>query len=201
MGKSEVREPTQKRSIEKKEKIIKTGFKVICQKGYYNTNTAEIAKEAGVSTGIIYQYFNDKRDIFMQGIEQYAKNLMFPLINISEKDLSIDTLEESFSEIIHASAKKHILSKKAHEEIISLQHSDKEVEKIFENYELEASNNLMKALANIGISKKHLSEKSHLIVSMIDNLSHELVYHKHKDMDYDFMEEMVVKTIIFILKK
>ena len=57
---NEIREPIQKRSIEKKEKIIKSGFELICEKGYYNTNTAEIAKAAGVSTGIVYQYFKDK---------------------------------------------------------------------------------------------------------------------------------------------
>ena len=48
MSDNEIREPVQKRSIEKKEKIIKAGFDLICEKGYYNTNTAEIAKKAGV---------------------------------------------------------------------------------------------------------------------------------------------------------
>ena len=42
MSDNEIREPVQKRSIEKKEKIIKAGFDLICEKGYYNTNTAEI---------------------------------------------------------------------------------------------------------------------------------------------------------------
>ena len=60
MSDNEIREPVQKRSIEKKEKIIKAGFDLICEKGYYNTNTAEIAKKAGVSTGIVYQYFKDR---------------------------------------------------------------------------------------------------------------------------------------------
>ena len=54
MSDNEIREPVQKRSIEKKEKIIKAGFDLICEKGYYNTNTAEIAKKAGVCTGIVY---------------------------------------------------------------------------------------------------------------------------------------------------
>ena len=45
MSDNEIREPVQKRSIEKKEKIIKAGFDLICEKGYYNTNTAEIAKK------------------------------------------------------------------------------------------------------------------------------------------------------------
>ena len=62
---TDIREPKQKRAIEKKEKIIKAGFDLICQNGYHNTNTAEIAKRAGVSTGIVYQYFKDKYDIFI----------------------------------------------------------------------------------------------------------------------------------------
>lgn len=41
-------------SLEKKEKIIKAGFDLMYKKGYYNTNTVEIAKFAGVSTGIVY---------------------------------------------------------------------------------------------------------------------------------------------------
>ena len=85
MGNQEIREPIQKRSIEKKQNIIKYGFELICEKGYHNTNTAEIAKAAGVSTGIIYQYFNDKRDIFLRGIEQYSKSLLFPISELSSK--------------------------------------------------------------------------------------------------------------------
>ena len=47
--------PTQKRSIEKRNKIIAKGFELMCEKGYYNTSTPDIAESAGVSTGIIYQ--------------------------------------------------------------------------------------------------------------------------------------------------
>ena len=82
MSEYEIREPIQKRSIEKKEKIIKSGFDLICEKGYYNTNTAEIAKNAGVSTGIIYQYFKDKHDILIEGLNKYADNIFFPMLNV-----------------------------------------------------------------------------------------------------------------------
>ena len=84
MAENEIREPVQKRSIEKKEKIIKHGFELICEKGYYNTNTAEIAKSAGVSTGIVYQYFNDKHDILIEGIKKYASRI-FSLCFILQK--------------------------------------------------------------------------------------------------------------------
>ena len=67
-----IREPKQQRAIEKKEKIIEVGFDLICKNGYYNTNTAEIAKGADVSTGIVYQYFKDKNDIFLEGLDKYG---------------------------------------------------------------------------------------------------------------------------------
>ena len=68
----DIRMPTQKRSIEKRNKIIEKGFELMCEKGFYNTTTTDIAEYAGVSIGIIYQYFNDKKDIFLEGVKNYS---------------------------------------------------------------------------------------------------------------------------------
>lgn len=200
MGNLEIREPIQKRSIEKKEKIIKYGFNLICEKGYHNTNTAEIAKAAGVSTGIVYQYFNDKRDIFLQGIEQYAKTLMFPINNIKNKKINKENLHDEFKNLINLCLKNHKISETAHEEIWALQHSDKAVAEIFNNYEIETTNNLVEILQANNINPENINEKAHLIVSIIDNLCHELVYHKHENMNYDAMTDIVINTIIYLLK-
>ena len=43
---SEIRIPTQKRSIEKKDKIVEKGFELMCENGYFNTSTNDIAKYA-----------------------------------------------------------------------------------------------------------------------------------------------------------
>ena len=77
-----IRDPKQQRAIEKKEKIIESGFKLICEKGYYNINTAQIAKKAGVSTGIVYQYFKDKYDIFITALEKYGDEVSNKVYNI-----------------------------------------------------------------------------------------------------------------------
>ena len=63
MDKEYVRVPQQKRSIEKKQRIIEAGYSMFIKKGYFDTNTAEIAREAGLSTGSVYAYFSDKKDI------------------------------------------------------------------------------------------------------------------------------------------
>ena len=70
---SEVRTPRQERSIAKKKKIIEAGYELFSKVGYYATNTAEIAKHAGVSTGIVYGYFKDKRDILLDVLARLSE--------------------------------------------------------------------------------------------------------------------------------
>lgn len=77
---NDVVNPKQQRSIEKRKKILEAGFKLFKQKGYYKTNTAEIAKEAGVSTGIVYRYFTDKKAIFIESMEQFFHEVYRELI-------------------------------------------------------------------------------------------------------------------------
>ena len=199
MGNAEIREPIQKRSIEKKEKIIQAGFELICEKGYYNTNTAEIAKVAGVSTGIVYQYFKDKHDILIEGIRLYANSLFYPMLLIANENIRTNINKENFSSIlrdmINKFIKNHKISKTAHEEIIAMTHSDQEVAKIFHDSEMEMANKVTSILLENGFKSENLSEKVHVAIGMIDNLCHEIVYHKHKELDYEKMIDIVVKTI------
>ncbi len=203
MGNAEIREPIQKRSIEKKEKIIHAGFELICEKGYYNTNTAEIAKVAGVSTGIVYQYFKDKHDILIEGIRLYANSLFYPMLLIANENIKTNINKENFSSIlrdmIDKFIKNHKISKTAHEEIIAMTHSDQEVAQIFHNSEMEMANKVTSILLENGFKSENLSEKVHVAIGMIDNLCHEIVYHKHKELDYEKMIDIVVKTITNML--
>ena len=69
--KNAIRQPQQERSTEKKNKIIQASYEVFSEVGYFGANTSEIAKRAGVSTGIVYSYFTDKRDILLYVLEIY----------------------------------------------------------------------------------------------------------------------------------
>lgn len=193
---NEIREPIQKRSIEKKEKIIKAGFELICEKGYYNTNTAEIAKVAGVSTGIVYQYFKDKHDILVEGIKKYASDIFYPMLNITT-NIKIDknNLEEILRNMINTFIENHKLSQIAHEEIMAMTHSDKEIAELFQENEMNMTKNISNILSKNGFNAKNLDEKVHIAIHLIDDLCHEIVYHKHKDLDYNVMINLVIYSI------
>lgn len=199
MSENEIREPVQKRSIEKKEKIIRAGFDLICEKGYYNTNTAEIAKVAGVSTGIVYSYFKDKHDILIEGIKSYAGDIFYPMININEIELNSKNLKEIFQKMINSFIENHKLSQSAHEEIMAMVHSDYEIAEFYHSYEMEMTKSLTELLIRNGFSSDSLPEKTHIAIGIIDNLCHEIVYHKHSNMNYNKMIEIVINTIINLI--
>ena len=190
-----IREPKQKRAIEKKEKIIDDGFELICENGYYNTNTAEIAKKAGVSTGIVYQYFKDKYSIFMAGLEKNGEDIFFPMLKLDSKKIDKNNFEITMKAMIQKYIKNHKMSKTAHEEITSMIHSNPDVAKYFYKRELLMTETLTNLFIENNFKKDNLKEKVHVMIGLIDNLCHEVIYHKHDEMDYDAMTDIVIKSI------
>lgn len=198
---SEIRIPTQKRSIEKKDKIVEKGFELMCENGYFNTSTNDIAKYAGVSTGIIYQYFNDKKEIFIEGVKNYSDTIMFPILDIlKNNNLKFDKLDTLLDKLLDSFINKHTLSKKAHEEMMALSHLDEDIAQIFHDKEMVTTKKIVEVLEKNKIDSNNLIEKVHIIIGIVENYCHEIVYHKHTSLNYNFMKQEVINVITNILK-
>ena len=63
---------------ESKQKIMDAAFGLIAKKGYEATSIAMIAAEAGVSKGLLYNYFASK--------EELVKELVYSIIDIGEEN-------------------------------------------------------------------------------------------------------------------
>jgi AcrR family transcriptional regulator len=74
----------------RKRQIIAAAREVFSQKGFSEATTAEIAQQAGVSEGTIYNYFESKRDLLVSLIGGYA--LDESLLNLF-KSPSINNIE------------------------------------------------------------------------------------------------------------
>ena len=195
-----IREPIKKSSIEKKERIIKKGFELMCEKGYHNVNTVDIAKYSNVSTGIIYQYFNDKKDIFVEGVKDYANNIMFPMIDIIDNTvIDKNNIREILSKMIDSFINTHNIKKEAHEELMAMSYLESDISSIFNNSEMIMTKKVSNILLNSGFSNTNILEKVHIAIGIIDNYCHEVVYHKHKDLNYDIMKENILDIIINLL--
>lgn len=192
---SNTRIPTQKRSIEKRNKIIEKGFELMCLKGYFNTNTAEIAKYANVSTGIIYQYFNDKKEIFIAGVENYYNKITVPTVQLLNNDDLSKNIDLVISNILDSCVKNHDISKDSHKNLMAMTQLDEEIAAIFNNYEIDITNKVHSILKDNGYNIS--LEKIHILIGIVDDYCHEIVYHKHDLLDYDNMK----KEVIDIIKK
>ena len=192
------REPQQKRSIEKKNRIIETGFRLMCENGYQKTTTADIAKAAGVSTGIIYSYFKDKHDIFIYGLEAYAKQMLIPIYDSITPDLDVYS---ALNAIIDSLIEGHKLFQNAHKEIEALTMTDEVIAGIMLETELQTTRQLELLLKQAGFDTTDLPEKTHIMYNLVESLCHELTFHQHEGLDDNKMRQIVTDTIIFLLGK
>ena len=64
---------------ERKKQLLRVALDVFIEKGYYGTSTREIARRAGVSSGLLFHYFSNKESIYLElvniGVEEMKINM------------------------------------------------------------------------------------------------------------------------------
>ncbi len=198
--KSEKREPRQERSIEKKNKIIEASYELFSEVGYYGTNTAEIAKKAGVSTGIVYGYFRDKRDILISVLDIYTERAfagLFKMIDKLSAPIDIEAFVTQFIEII---IKSHKNNAKMHEALHSLTSTDEAVNNEFMSIEDDLTLKITEKLSALGWALDDSTEKVHLALDIVQTFAHELIFDKHDYINYETMKNLVKKILIDLFK-
>jgi AcrR family transcriptional regulator len=201
LAEQKIREPKQKRSIEKKNKIILAGYELFCEKGYHNTNTAEIAKRACVSTGIVYNYFTDKKAIFIAVLDNFSKSLSQNAFSDFQTINPNFNLEATIKKVVDAALDMHLTFVSAHEELQAMSHSDPDVKDYYKKCEEEIVEMLFDSLKSHGYNIRNPHEKLHFVYDMVENYCHEVAYHKHDCLDNNVLKEIVVETILSILTK
>ncbi len=195
-----VREPQQERSIEKKNKIIQAGYELFTETGYYGTNTVEIAKRAGVSTGIVYGYFQDKRDILICVLKIYIEQVSLPLIDIMQKakgNVDFASLAES---IIEKTIELHEQYAKLHNTLHSLAATDELVNAEFIKLENNITEQVTEQLRELGVQAESLAERVHMAMNIIQSFSHEYVFDNHSYLNYPAMKRIVRDLLVKLIK-
>jgi AcrR family transcriptional regulator len=202
----ETRIPKSEKAVAKRDRIIEKGFELMCEKGFYKTTTPDIAKAADVSTGIIYQYFKDKREIFMEGLKQFSNSVLFPMMDILDASnantakIDLNDLERILDRLITLTVQSHRLTQKAHEELEMMAHADEEIAEVFNSSELAMTKKIVAFLENNNISLENPIEKIHIIYGLIENYCHETVYHHHEGLNNEVMRSEIIVIIKSILQ-
>jgi hypothetical protein len=123
------------------------------------------------------------------------------MLNILETNqIKFSDLKSVMESMIDNFIKTHTISKKAHEELMAMAHLDEDVSNIFNNSELKMTEKIVSLLENNNMHIKNAYEKVHIAIGLIDNLCHEIVYHKHEAINYNLMKDEVIDIIVNILK-
>lgn len=66
--------------MDTRQKIIQAALLVAAKSGFARATTCRIARQAGVSEGIIYHYFKNKRDLCQSMIQEHAEGFRHKLL-------------------------------------------------------------------------------------------------------------------------
>lgn len=88
MAEKRYKEAFERASEERKEKILEVGIEEFASKGYENANINIIAKNSGISIGLMYKYFSTKEDLFVTCIQRgmsILDNTVDEILNSDDK--------------------------------------------------------------------------------------------------------------------
>ena len=201
MSKSEVREPMQKRSVEKKQRIIQASYDLFCRQGYYRTNTVEIARQAGVSTGIVYSYFHDKKDILIEVIRLYVSSLSEQLQRLLLVPVDKDHLPSFIEQFFDILLSSHSMSIEAHNEFMALSLLEDDLFPMFSDFENDLMQNLTVLLIAAGVPEINLLEKLKISYGIVEHVCHDSITQKWTQEEFHRMKILAVQTIFYLLNE
>lgn len=138
-GKNTIRIPKQERSRETKKSIINAGLKLFSEKGFYKTNSKEIAREAGVSIGSFYIYFPDKKALFREVLVDYHRKIRNVVETIDiQKFAQTGKTKDFLHYLINKLIEAHNIYPQFHQEVTVMAQSDPDIANIIENTKRES---------------------------------------------------------------
>jgi AcrR family transcriptional regulator len=80
-----------------KEKIRAAAMELFMKQGYYATSISDIAKKAGISKGLLYNYYKGKEELLSEMVEARIREV----IEVMEKAITLDTPDEQLKYIVN----------------------------------------------------------------------------------------------------
>lgn len=179
-----IRRPKQTRSIETKEKILKTALKLFCENGFYKTTTNQIAKQASVPIGSIYSYFKNKDMILLEILADYDQSFLDTIDKAIEEKINFSKTDKKLwiKIIIETLIKLHNESKEFILELHALNHSMPEVAEIHDIHDLKIKEKIIESLEYFKdeINTTDLEASAVIISDIISSVVDRIVFADNK---------------------
>ena len=195
-----IRTPVQNRSKEKKDRIIRVAYDFFNEEGYNAVSIRMIAKEAGVSIGTIYSYFQDKRDIYIATAALYGHDMYDNFSSvIKNKKFSEGNVEEivytiilKFKEIIQSHYNFHLDS-------VVLSLTDEKIREVLAAQEHEVANSISLLFIQLMGDKIEVRDdkvSTFIVHKAIEEIVQHILFYK-----VDLPEELVFRELALMISR
>lgn len=186
------RTPTQKRSMEKKQRIKDAAFELMAEKGYHNTSSNEIARKADVSIGTFYSYFKDKKELYIELVGDIYEYVLSST-GSSMNDIPEDVDPREMTELIIGNIlKSHYYKKGFQKEIASLSCQSDEFRMIEYQYKSHVPEFFLGIINNSGLNLriKDPSISAEIVLTLVESVIHETVFFGDGSKDEQVIKEL-----------
>jgi len=175
--KPKTRVPKQQRSIDKKNRIMDAAMTLFARKGIHQTNSKEIAAEAGVAIGSFYSYFPDKRKLLTEVLEIYLDN---HFDKIWKDNLTWDTLPTPriIRHYIDNLLSAYDMAPDFHKETHVLRYSDPDVKALYDKETAKELSQIVAILIQFKdqVAINDMEAAAVVIHSAAENLAHKIKF-------------------------
>ncbi len=172
---SSVRTPKQKRGIATRKQIIQAAFRLFAQKGIHGTNSTEIAKQAGISTGSFYAYFKNKKTLLLEMLEDYLeqhfRTAWRPLDGFNLVELDRQTIRRIILSVFEA----YDLAPEFHRQTHALRYSDADIKRVYDRErerEIDQIRHILAKNRSRLVNAGDLELTALLIHNSVENVAH-----------------------------
>lgn len=192
--------PVQARSQKTREKLLLAALEMYAQKGYHSTKVDEIAAKAGVSTGIAYRYFRNKKDILLSAIQYGADNIV-SMANIGDMSIpeNVTDLKAALVSVLKSFEQFHIKYREIYEELEGLQHTDEDVRKLYSDISAQKMDNVINKLAAVLDDKCNIRERAYAAIGIMEQHCHIMMNNELYGFGADVMRSLTVDAVIAVL--
>lgn len=189
----EKKQPLQARAVNTKKIIIEAAIKLFKKNGYKKTNTTLISKEAKVSIGIVYSYFDSKKELlelWLNSLLERCDEYFYNQFKLREYEVELPMIISNIIEKVNDYFFSSPISKEKDDEFLNqtLNHFYKKAQTIF-----------IKSCYDAGILFKNQYETTHIILKLIKNYNED-IENNLNGLNKDIIKEKYINMICELLK-
>ncbi len=180
----------QPRAIATRQKILDSALKLYASQGYHSTTVDQIAKNVGLSVGVAYRYFKNKKEILLAALEYAFSNIE----NLSGTD-SRDVFNGNLSQSLSAFEKIHTDFHDLHEELEGLRHTDEDVRTLYDNVTQTAIKRMHETLPDELRNRPGSLVDLYIAVGIMENYCHLCMNRSLGEKEIKLMRDKTLKLV------